>query len=89
MPNHPHQEAVARCPTKQRHNRGEAIARAILMGYPVTPYKCPNGWDHWHVGKSRKKALDFYHHRDQWEARRRNQDRQDGGEDGQHRPPDC
>ena len=86
MPTHPHSESIARCPTKQRYTRPEAIDCAESLGYPVIPYKCPNGWDHWHVGHSMKVAPSFYGHRKRWESRIRNQD---GEEVEQPRPPDC
>jgi len=65
---------MARCPTKRILSRDEAIRVADSMGYPVVPYRCPNGNDHWHVGRSQKKAPEFHNHRDRWVNRKINQD---------------
>lgn len=62
------QRAIERCHTKHELSRDDAIARAVEYGFPVVPYKCPNGWDHWHVGKNMRKAKTFYNSRDIWEA---------------------
>ena len=69
-----HSESIARCPTKVPLTRNRAIEIADTIGYPVVPYKCPNGWDHWHTGRSMKGAPEFHNHRDRWARRRRNQD---------------
>ena len=60
--------AIARCPTKQPLTRDEALTAAPRLGFPVMPYKCPNGWDHWHIGKSWKRAAMFYKDRERWES---------------------
>ena len=62
------QRAIERCATKDELSRDSAIARAIEYGFPVVPYKCPNGWDHWHIGKSLHKAKLFYNDRPKWES---------------------
>lgn len=67
-------ESIARCATKIPVSRASAIHTAERLGYPVVPYKCPNGWDHWHVGRSQKGAPKFHNHRDKWEQQRKNQD---------------
>ncbi len=66
--------SVARCPTKIRRTRDDAITVATALHYPVVPYKCPNGHDHWHVGRSVKEAKLFYHDRPAWERKSRNKD---------------
>lgn len=62
------QRAIERCPTKNVFSREDAITQAIKHGFPVVPYKCPNGWDHWHVGKAVRKAKVFYNNRPKWET---------------------
>lgn len=62
------QRAIERCPTKDSLPRNTAITRAVKYGFPVVPYKCPNGWDHWHIGKNTRKAKVFYHNRPKWET---------------------
>ena len=60
--------AIARCHTKQWLTRDQALVEAPRLGFPVVPYKCPNGLDHWHTGKSHSGAPVFYNHRDKWES---------------------
>ena len=66
--------SVARCPTKVRRTRPDALDTATTLGYPVVPYKCPNGHDHWHVGTNRQETKLFYTDRPAWERKARNQD---------------
>jgi hypothetical protein len=57
----------ARCFGKIIHTRDDAITEAVRLGYPVAPYKCPNGLDHWHVGNSQRNGNLFHNKREQWE----------------------
>ena len=70
--------AFARCSGKIQRTRPDAIIEATRIGFPVAPYLCPNGYDHWHVGKSWKNGKLFHNKRDWWEAQPRNQERKDG-----------
>ena len=63
------QRAIERCSTKYALTRDESIVQAVEYGFPVVPYKCPNGWDHWHIGKSHRQAKIFYSNRPRWESR--------------------
>lgn len=71
---HNRDNAVARCPSKIARTRGNAITEALRLGYPVAPYKCPNGKDHWHIGNSRRNARLFHNAHEQWEKKLQNQD---------------
>lgn len=64
--------SIARCYTKRVITRDQAITEAERLGYPVVPYKCPNGWNHWHVGASQAEAQIFYKDRPRWERKSRN-----------------
>jgi len=63
-----------RCYGKVAHDRSAAIEEATRLGYPVAPYKCPNGRDHWHVGGSTKNAKLFHNQRTRWDKQSRNQE---------------
>ena len=66
--------AYIRCASKITRTRSNAITEAARLGFPVAPYKCPNGGDHWHVGRSIKNSKMFSNDRTRWESLARNQD---------------
>jgi len=69
-----HDSPTARCQSKLPCTRAEAIAEAVRIGFPVAPYLCPNGRDHWHVGNSQKNGALFHTKRERWEGQPRNQE---------------
>jgi hypothetical protein len=64
---------MARCQNKLPLTRDAAITEATRLGYPVAPYRCPNGRDHWHVGNSKGNGQTFHNNRTRWERLARNQ----------------
>ena len=67
-----------RCLGKINLTRKQAIAEATRIGFPVSPYRCPNGHNHWHVGNSKKHGNLFHNHRARWERKPRNQEDSNG-----------
>ncbi len=61
-----------KCASKISLDRDAAILEARRLGYPVAPYICPNGHDHWHVGSSTRNGAQFHNHFDAWNDRPRN-----------------
>lgn len=69
MPRNPgHDSPATRCQSKVSHTRDSAIEEAIRLGFPVAPYQCPNGGDHWHTGNSQKNGRLFHINRTRWET---------------------